>query len=80
MTVTAEYHKTHDFGAVIILIGHTSLRYVLLYAQLSETYFGDVSYVCKEAFTRQDAMRLVELGFEYVLTDTEGVSLFRKTN
>jgi hypothetical protein len=56
------------------------LRYVLLYAQLSETYFGDVGYVCKEAFTRRDAIRLIELGFEYVLTDKEGVSLFRKTN
>ena len=77
---TAEYHKTHDFGAVMVLLGHTSLRYVLLYAQLSETYFGDVGYVCKEAFTRQDAMKLIELGFEYVLTDKEGVSLFRKTN
>ena len=53
---------------------------MLLYAQLSETHFGDVAYVCKEAFTRQDAMKLIELGFEYVLTDTEGVSLFRKTN
>jgi hypothetical protein len=57
---TAEYHKTRDFGAVMVLLGHTSLRYVLLYAQLSETYFGDVGYVCKEAFTRQDAMKLIE--------------------
>jgi hypothetical protein len=53
---------------------------MFLYAQLSETYFGDVGYVCKEAFTRQDAMKLMELGFEYVLTDNDGVSLFRKTN
>ena len=77
---TAEYHKTHDFGAVLVLLGHTSLRYVLLKAQLSETYFGDAGYICKEAFTRQDSMKLIELGFEYVLTDKEGVSLFRKTN
>jgi hypothetical protein len=80
LTATAEYHKTHDFGAVMVLLGYTSPRYVLLYAQLSETYFGDVGYVCKEAFTCQDAMKLIELGFEYVLTDKEGVSLFRKTN
>ena len=50
----------------------------LLQAQLSEAYFGDKGYVCKEAFTRQDAMELIELGFEFVLTDKEGVSLFRK--
>ena len=66
----------------MVLLGHTSLRYVLLYAQLSETYFGDVEGVmfAKETFTRQDAMKLIQLGFEYVLTDKEGVSLFRKTN
>jgi hypothetical protein len=34
------------------LLGHKSLKYVLLYVQLSETFFGDQGYVCKEAFTR----------------------------
>jgi integrase len=75
---TFEYHKTHDFGAVMVLLGHNSLKYVLLYAQLSESYFGDRSYLYKEAFTRQEAMQLIEQGFEFVLTDKEGISLFRK--
>ena len=62
------------------LLGHTSLKYVLLYAQLDKTYFGgEKEYLCKEAFTRQEAMKLIEAGFEFVLTDKEGVSLFRKT-
>ena len=39
---------------------------------------GDKGYVCKEAHNRQQAMQLIELGFEYILTDKEGVSLFRK--
>jgi hypothetical protein len=77
---TAGYHITHDFGAVMVQLDHTSLRYVLVYAQLSGTCFGDIGYVCKEAFTRQDAMKLIELGFEYGLTDREGDSIFRKTN
>jgi hypothetical protein len=34
----------------------------------------------KERFTQQDAMKLKELDFEYVLADNDGVSLFRKTN
>ena len=76
---TSEYHKTRDFGAVMYLLGHKSLKYVLLYAQLDKTYFGgNIEYLCKEAFTRQEAMKLIEAGFDLVMTDTEGVSLFRK--
>jgi integrase len=76
---TFEYHKTRDFGAVMYLLGHNSLKYVLLYAQLDKAYFGgNIEYICKEAFTREEAMKLIEAGFEYVLTDKEGVSLFRK--
>jgi len=75
---TYEQHKTQNPAAVMLLLGHTSLKYVLLYAQLSEACFGDKGYTCKEAFNRQDAVKLIELGFEYVLTDKEGVSLFRK--
>jgi integrase len=74
---TMEYRRTHDFGAVMVLLGHKSLRYVLLYAQLSEAYDTDTGYICKEATTRQEAKQLIEAGFEYVM-DKEGVSLFRK--
>jgi integrase len=41
---TMEYWRTHDFGAVMVLLGHKSLRYVLLYAQLSEVYNIDKGY------------------------------------
>ncbi len=63
--------------SVVVLLGHKSLRYVLLYAQLSEVYNVDKGYVCKEAQNRQEAMRLIEQGFEYIM-DKDGVSLFRK--
>ena len=74
---TMEYRRLHDFGAVMVLLGHKSLRYVLLYAQLSQNYESSDGYVCKEARTRQEAKQLIEEGFEYVM-DKEGVSLFRK--
>jgi integrase len=75
---TMEYRRTGDFGAVMVLLGHKSLKYVLLYAQLAETYGGNEEYVCKDAHTRQEAMQLIEAGFDYVMSDKEGVSLFRK--
>jgi integrase len=74
---TMEYRRTHDFGCVMVLLGHKSLRYVLLYAQLSEAYDTDKGYICKEATNRHEAKQLIEAGFEYVM-EKEGVSLFRK--
>jgi integrase len=74
---TMEYRRYHDFGCVMVLLGHKSLRYVLLYAQLSDAYCSNEAYVCKEARTRQEAKQLIEEGFEYVM-DKEGISLFRK--
>jgi len=68
---TMEYRRLHDFGAVMVLLGHKSLRYVLLYAQLTQNYEGNDGYVRKEAKV------LIEEGFEYVM-DKDGVSLFRK--
>ena len=44
-----EYRRTGDFGAVMVLLGHKSLKYVLLYAQLSEMYGGNREYICKDA-------------------------------
>jgi hypothetical protein len=43
-----------------------------------EMYGGSREFICKDAHTRQEAMQLIEAGFDYVLTDKEGVSLFRK--
>lgn len=74
---TMEYRRLHDFGAVMVLLGHKSLKYVLLYAQLSDAYDPNGGYVCREARTRTEARQLIEDGFEYVM-DKEGVSLFRK--
>lgn len=53
---TMTYRRTGDFGAVMVLLGHKSLKYVLLYAQLSEMYGGSREFICKDAHTRQEAM------------------------
>jgi integrase/uncharacterized Zn ribbon protein len=75
---TMEYRKYRDFGSVMVLLGHKSLRYVLLYAQLSKNYeHGGDGYIVREAETKAEAKSLLEDGFEYVM-EKGGVSLFRK--
>ncbi len=69
--------KAGDFGKVMVLLGHKSLRYVLLYAQLSEAYYVTPKYISAEAETKQECRRLIDDGFEYVM-DKDGFSLFRK--
>jgi len=77
---TEEYDRSHkDYDAVMYLLGHNSLRYVLLYKQLSRArrYGRGGEYIVKEAKTKKEAKALLEDGFEYVM-DKEGASLFRK--
>jgi hypothetical protein len=70
-----EYHKTKDILHIMIMLGHKSLRYVLIYTQLVDV--KDDGYTCRTARTIQEATKLIEGGFEYV-TEMEGVKLFRK--
>jgi hypothetical protein len=75
---TAEYRKYKDFGSVMVLLGHKSLRYVLLYAQLSKNYeHSSDGYIVREASNKAEAKALLEDGFDYVM-EKGGVSLFRK--
>jgi integrase len=77
---TEEYDRSHkDYDAVIYLLGHNSLRYVLLYKQLGKNRrFGrGQEYIVREARNRKDISSLLADGFEYVM-DKGGVSFFRK--
>jgi integrase len=75
---TTEYRKYKDFESVMILLGHNSLRYVLLYKQISKTYeHGRDGYIVREARNKAEAKALLEDGFDYVM-DKGGASLFRK--
>jgi hypothetical protein len=63
------------------LLGHRKIENTLLYVQLVNSIFQDVDdeYICKVAKTAQEAVQLVELGFEYVTGEyTDGGKLFKK--
>lgn len=57
------------------LLGHKNIDNTLIYTQLIDVQDDD--YVCKAAKTLQEAVQLVEGGFEYV-TEMEDCKLFRK--
>lgn len=72
---TMEYAKTKDILHVKQLLGHKSIENTLKYTQLIN--FGEDEYLCKTAKTVDEAVQLIEIGYEYV-TDIEGCKLFKK--
>ncbi len=77
---TEEYDRSHkDFESVMYLLGHTSLKYVLLYKQLSRArrLGGGEGYIVREARTKAEEISLLADGFDYV-KDSGGVCLYRK--
>jgi integrase len=78
---TMEYYKTRDIFHVMQFLGHKKIENTLLYVQLVNTIFQehDDDYVCKVARTPQEAIQLIELGFEYVTGEyADGGKLFKK--
>ena len=73
---TALYARTRDILLVKQQLGHKKLETTMLYTQLL-TYTEDDQYTCKTAKTLEEAVELLEAGFEYV-TEMDGVKLFRK--
>ncbi|MEM2104947.1 MAG: tyrosine-type recombinase/integrase [Candidatus Bathyarchaeia archaeon] len=73
---TMEYHRTKDILHVMQILGHRNIKNTLVYTQLIS---GDAEddYVCKVARTVEQAMELIEAGFDYVC-EMEGFKLFRK--
>ena len=76
---TMLYHRTKDPLHVMSFLGHKSMKNTLLYIQLEEALFKEISdgFTCKVAKTVEDAKDLIESGFEYV-TEMDGLKLFRK--
>jgi integrase len=72
---TQEFHKTNNVILVMKLLGHKCLNNTQRYIQLLPDLSDD--YVCDIAKTLQEAMKLVENGYEYV-TEMDGAKLFRK--
>jgi integrase len=78
---TMEYYRTRDIFHVMQFLGHRKIENTLLYIQLANSIFKDHDdhYVCKVAKTAQEAMQLIELGFEYVTGEyADGGKLFKK--
>jgi len=72
---TTEYHKTNNLVLVMKILGHKSLSNTQKYIQLLPDLADD--FVCETARNVQEAMKLIETGFEYI-TEMDGLRLFRK--
>lgn len=70
-----EFHKTDNVLLVMKLLCHKCLnntqRYIQLLPELSD------NFVCEKATNLNEAMKLIESGFEYV-TEMDGAKIFRK--
>jgi len=75
---TMEYHKTKDILHVKEMLGHVNIQNTLRYIHLANAIQQERDeWTCKVAKTLEDAVMLVENGFEYV-TEMDGIKLFRK--
>ena len=72
---TMLYHKTKDILLVKQKLGHKRLETTLIYTHLVN--FQEDEYVARTATITEEALKLIEAGFEYV-TEMEGMKLFRK--
>jgi integrase len=72
---TMLYHKTKDILLVKRQLGHKRLETTLIYTHLVN--FQDDEYHARTATTKEEALKLIEAGFEYI-TEMDGVKLFRK--
>jgi len=73
--VTNEYHKTKSLLHVQERLGHKNILTTTVYTHLIN--FDSDRYYSATAATVDEAVKLVEAGFEYVC-DIEGFKLFRK--
>jgi len=77
---TMEQHKTKDPWAVKLILGHKSIKSTENYIHYEKMIFGSQAndqFTVKVADTLDDAVKLMEVGFEYH-AEVEGHKLFRK--
>jgi integrase len=76
LKATSEYYKTGgDILRVKYILGHKRLETTGKYAHYQA--FRSEEYTCKAVETKEEAIKLIESGFEYV-TDMNDFKLFRK--
>lgn len=76
---TTEYHKTKDILHVMETLGHKNIKNTLLYTQLMKEDKPE-NYICKIARTPEEALELIESGFELHCEygEYKEIKLFRK--
>lgn len=77
---TTEYHRTHDIIPVQQLLGHMDIKSIMIYINLERAIFNSSTdqFHVKVAMSSKEAAKLLEVGFDYVLTSADGTMLFRK--
>ena len=77
---TVEFQETGQEASVMILLGHTSTRYLWLYIQLSKIYFGGTpKFTHIWVNTREEEGKAFDDGYQYIRTDsTDGARLYGK--
>jgi integrase/DNA-directed RNA polymerase subunit RPC12/RpoP len=74
---TKERHAKGNPDAVQYLLGHSSLAYVQIYAQLAQQCFGDQEYDIVEVRTPQELREIARKGYEK-FDEMNGVHFYRK--
>jgi len=75
---TMLYHKTKDILLVKQQLGHKSINNTLIYIDLEATLFNtNDEWTCKAVDNKEDAMKLIENGFQYVM-EVDGYKILRK--
>lgn len=75
---TMLYHKTKDILLVKQQLGHKSINNTLVYIDLDATLFNtNDEWTCKAVDNKEDAMKLIENGFQYVM-EVDGYKILRK--
>ena len=77
---TVEFQEYKTEVAVMILLGHKTTAYLWLYVQLAHIYFRGApkKYVSLWVTNREEESKAVQDGFDYVRTDKDGASLYRR--
>ena len=76
---TMEYHRTKDIMHVKTMLGHKSIENTVIYINLENALFlsNETEWFSKVAHNADEALKLLESGFEYVQT-IETLHLCRK--
>jgi integrase len=75
---TMLYHETKDMYYVMQRLGHRNIQNTLLYVSMEDALFeGECQHISKVAKNTQEALKLVDAGFEFV-TKFGDEQIFRK--